>query len=441
MASGLPGYSAAPLPALPGSSRNAAWAGSDHTSSLQDPKGFNWLVLTLNSRASASTSLPIFYQGDVISGQVDVDVPKSGSIKGISVKITAGTILVSMSQEEQLFIDTETDLWTPSMPLPDGSKVSKITKGKYYWPFSFTLPAEVEVQDQKTKKKFPLPSSFSERASMAYLDYKLVVTVKHGLFTGNQTLVTIFAYVSVTRPELPSPMLQKAYKENLPLVGPEGDPDGWHSPPPLTIQGKLFDSRTAEVTFSLALAKPLTYGRGTAIPLWLTLTGSDDQALDLLSAPTAIKLLLVRTLATGPDATSDTAHRADRCFFENVARAVFWAAEDYRGQGQRILRGEVDVKRSFRPSTLFPWVHHLCASYHLDLQPFEVAGFVATVPKSVPLLQQKVTITNFPAVGIPVRSHAPPEYVREQGADYDRSVVLSENGNQRFFHHGGTGGI
>lgn len=63
-------------------------------------------------------------------------------------------------------------------------------------------------------------------------------------------------------------MLQKAYKENLPLVGPEGissetlgsiiyqfhigDPDGWHTLPPLVIQGKMFDSHSAEVTLSVS---------------------------------------------------------------------------------------------------------------------------------------------------------------------------------------------
>lgn len=63
-------------------------------------------------------------------------------------------------------------------------------------------------------------------------------------------------------------MLQKAYNEDLPLVGPEstvlaitsniflnlctGDPDGWHTLAPLTVQGKLFDSHAAEVTFKVS---------------------------------------------------------------------------------------------------------------------------------------------------------------------------------------------
>ena len=73
------------------------------------------------------------------------------------------------------------------MSLPDGSNVTKLAKGRYSWPFSLTLPAEVEVQDQKMKKRFLLPTSFSERASTAYLDYKLIVTVKRGLLKVNHT--------------------------------------------------------------------------------------------------------------------------------------------------------------------------------------------------------------------------------------------------------------
>ncbi|KAF8123480.1 hypothetical protein EV363DRAFT_1228821 [Boletus edulis] len=431
MDSELPRYSEAPSSTTAGSSSNDARTRSEHSISLQDSKGFKWLALTVSSRAPTSASPPVFYEGDVVSGQVDLDVLKSESIRGISIKITAGTTLVG--QEEQPFLNVETDLWTPTIPLPDGSKLTKFTKGKYTWPFSFTLPAEVEVQDQKVKKMFSLPTSFSERASTAYLDYKLIVTVKRGLLKVNNTLVTTFAYVPVTRPEPSSAMLQKAYKENLPLVGPEGDPDGWHTLPPSTIQGKLFDSRTVEATLSLALAKPLTYGRGTIIPLWLTLIGDDEQALDLLSTPKAIKLLLVRSLAT-----NDTEHRTDNCFFENVARAVLWAPENYRGQGQRILQGEVEVKGSLKPSTLFP---RFTISYNLDFHPFEIAGFAATAPKNGPLLSQKVTIANFPALGIPIRSRAPPEYVQEQGGDYNKSFGLLENGNQRFYHHTGAGGF
>lgn len=93
MDSELPGYSEAPLSSAAGSSSNTARAGSQHTLSLQDTKGFKWLTLQVNSRAPTPTSLPIIYEGDVISGQVDFDVLKSESIKGISIKVCPITCL------------------------------------------------------------------------------------------------------------------------------------------------------------------------------------------------------------------------------------------------------------------------------------------------------------------------------------------------------------
>ncbi|KAF9223898.1 hypothetical protein BS17DRAFT_795942 [Gyrodon lividus] len=437
MDSELPGYSPPVPPPLQsaGTSANTTQLGSQHLSSLEDSKGYKWLSLTVSSRTSDPTSPPCFYQGDTISGQVDLDVLKSESIKAITVKVTAGTTFVG--QDEEIFLKSEKELWTPSMPLPDGSKVSKFGKGKYSWPFSLVLPTEVEVQDQKTKTKFPLPATFSERASAGYLDYKLIITIKRGALRVNQTLYTNFSYVPLTRAEPPSRMIQKAFKENLPLVGPQGDPDGWHVLPPIAIQGKIFDSRFVQVALSLAFAKPLTYARGTTMPLWLTLTGDDEQALDLLSSPKAIRLLMVRSLATGADATNDDIERrADNFFLENVARGVFWAPDDASAPGKRILQGEVNVKRSLKPSTLFP---KFTIRYHMELQPFEASGFVSIAPKTNPLLRQKVTVVNFGAQGITVRSHAPPEYVQEQAADYIKSVGLLENGNQRFYHHGAPG--
>jgi hypothetical protein len=122
----------------------------------------------------------IFYEGDVISGRVYFDaVLKSESIKGISVSVTVCVVHYKLRAFQQLVfmraldhsrsdlgqpkgtavLNKETDLWTPTVSLLDGSKVTKGTRGKYTWPFSLTLPTEVEVQAQKTKKSF-LPPVF-----------------------------------------------------------------------------------------------------------------------------------------------------------------------------------------------------------------------------------------------------------------------------------------
>jgi hypothetical protein len=74
-------------------------------------------------------------------------------------------------------------LWTPR----EGDKAAAKLKGKHDWPFRFVLPKEVEVVGPQAKKGlYQLPPSFSERASPAYLDYRIVVTIKRGMLKVNQ---------------------------------------------------------------------------------------------------------------------------------------------------------------------------------------------------------------------------------------------------------------
>jgi hypothetical protein len=97
-------------------------------------------------------------------------------------QIQGGTTFVG--QEEEIFLKEEQILWTPSVT------ESKL-RGKYSWPFSFTLPEEVSVKDGQLGKKgtFRLPPNFTERASPAYIDYKIIVTIRRGFLKVNQTLV------------------------------------------------------------------------------------------------------------------------------------------------------------------------------------------------------------------------------------------------------------
>jgi len=89
--------------------------------------------------------------------------------------VTAGTILTG--QEEHIFLVIEKELWSPPTALPDGSIASKLERGRHTWPFELTLPKEVEVIDRKERKKFPLPPSFTERASPVYINYRITVFV------------------------------------------------------------------------------------------------------------------------------------------------------------------------------------------------------------------------------------------------------------------------
>lgn len=53
-------------------------------------------------------------------------------------------------------------------------------------------------------------------------------------------------------PGPPSIVRQLAYQAHSPLVGPDGDPDGWHTLAPVKIQGIVFSSRSVEVMYTVS---------------------------------------------------------------------------------------------------------------------------------------------------------------------------------------------
>jgi hypothetical protein len=59
---------------------------------------------------------------------------------------------------------------------------SRKLSGKYSYPFSFALPDNVRINNSKWVMVYPLPPKFHEKGSL-FIDYKIVVTVRHGLFS------------------------------------------------------------------------------------------------------------------------------------------------------------------------------------------------------------------------------------------------------------------
>ncbi|KAJ7126829.1 hypothetical protein C8R44DRAFT_105996 [Mycena epipterygia] len=420
----LPGYtSRAAAPAALGASR------SEHKYSLET-KGRHWLFIFVKSRSPSAASLPFFLEGDTVAGRVELDIDKSEAVKGISIGIQAGATAVG--QEEEIFLDLNQGLWPAS-----NDKSSKLAKGKYSWDFTFTLPSKVSLPNAKGIT-IATPPSFSERASPAYIDYRLTATVKRGAFKVNQTLATPFAYLPLTQPEPPSSLRQLAYKEGSELMGPDGDPAGWKVLQPVNIKGKLFEAKEVEVECILAIATPLAYTIGSPIPLVLTLKSGDDHALDTLANAKAIKLHLVRSVALGSDAMEERTERMSNAFFlSGVGQAYFWpSTEGTPEPGKRIMRGELEVKKQVKPSFLFP---RFSVRYTLELLPFATTGFtsVETSGPGKSLLSEPVKITTKHVPGIIPRSYAPPGYEKPEENDYNSAVGYLENGNQRFYHHGG----
>ncbi|THH08878.1 hypothetical protein EW145_g2410 [Phellinidium pouzarii] len=387
---------------------------TQHDYWLDNTKGKHWLSLRVFSRAPTSKTLPVFYNCDEVRGEVMMELEKPEGYKGVVVGISAENTIVG--QESEAFVDLSTTLWSPT---PSSPKLS----GSLVWPFSLTLPKEamVSISSKDPPKSYPLPPTFSERASPAYIDYKITITVKRGMFKVNQT----FAYVPRWIAPPPSSLRRLAYSDGSPLIGPEGDPEGWKNLPPVKVAGTLFDAKTVQFEATLVLGSPLSYATGSPIPLLLTLTSADAQVLDLLSQPSAISVFLTRTIAIGSTATDETApRRSNNTFLEHINRAFWWPSEEGAPQEDtRVLHGEIDVKKGMRPGFVFP---RLSIRYYLSMLPFSASGFVQTetaAPNS-PLLSEKISIVTENAPGVIPRSHAPPGFSLPWGASHSHTFKL-----------------
>ena len=76
------------------------------------------------------------------------------------------------------------------------------------------------------------------------------------------SILSAFAYVPLTRGEKPSVLRQLAYREGTPLVGPEGDPEGWKVLAPVKVAGTIFDARKVELECTVC---PLSLGERTLL--------------------------------------------------------------------------------------------------------------------------------------------------------------------------------
>ncbi|KZT01403.1 uncharacterized protein LAESUDRAFT_731262 [Laetiporus sulphureus 93-53] len=392
-----------------------------HQDVLEDSKGSACLWLNVKSRAKDPKHVPSFVGTDTITGTVEVDFDKMSSVKSVSVALMAG--ITAVGQEETSFLHIPQTLW-------DG-KISSSAKlsGKQSWPFSISIPAEASMVG-KDKRAYPLPPSFSERASPVYIEYKLVLTLRRGVLRADRTLATSILYLPLWRADPHSQMRQPTYSELASLPGPDDDLEGWKVLNTVLLTGTLFDTRQVELQCTLAIARPVCYARGSPIPLFLTITSDDDHATDLLATPAAVKLRLICTRVLGPYATEENSTPpSDRVFQETVGTAFFWPAPDgVSGTGKRTLHGELSVKMSLKPSSVFPG---FALRYHLVLLPLQAAGFVSKTPTGERLLTEEVKIAPFNAVGVVPRSFAPPGYVHVEEGDYNNSVGYLENGNQR----------
>jgi hypothetical protein len=176
-------------------------------------------------------------------------------------------------------------------------------------------------------------------------------------------LGTKILYAPLTRPDWFPPLRRECYEQGLgQLVSPAEDPTGWMTIGPTIISGRLFGIRDVSVSCTLSLAKPLAYTRGSCIPIHLSISTSDSQALDLLSSPIAPVVLVLAYLEANLESTSVkrlvgtsklTQQGDDTLFLESriVQSAVWWPDSAFvpAEKRERRLFGEIHLSSGITP--------------------------------------------------------------------------------------------
>ncbi|KAJ3785368.1 hypothetical protein GGU10DRAFT_355079 [Lentinula aff. detonsa] len=304
-----------------------------------------------------------------------------------------------------------------------------------HWPFSIHLPREVSASSGTMNyvQAYALPPTFMERNTRACIRYNLIVHISRSKFREDNNLQMAWIYIPASRPDPPSQLRQLAYQENSPLLGPEVDLKGWYTLPSAKVNGTLFKNRVIEVTLELSLAQPLSYTRGSVIPLSLTLSSTDSQALDLLSSHRALAVRLRRKVTSNraqnlaefnaPWNATQGAVSTEPII--DIAGAVWWQRPGSTSSNEtginpttlskvilhKELEGEILLSKSLKPTF---HISHFGIEYSVVVLPFDTTGFVpSTSAQKIyngPIIEQRVEImTMFPKGPRPI-SHSPPEY-------------------------------
>ncbi|KAJ4477346.1 hypothetical protein J3R30DRAFT_3291468 [Lentinula aciculospora] len=329
--------------------------------------------LVLYANTFLSKQLPTFLEGSRVDGSVKVNVENGESINAVTISIQ-GKVLSGARQH--IFLDHSQTLWPLSSTHSDGLKLESKLQGEYSWPFSIHLPKEVTLtvgsRDAPRVEVFRLPHTFMERHARASVQYEVIVRFARGLLKTDHRIIASFSYIPITRPEPPSQLRQVAYEENKNIPGPIADPQGWYTLPPAQIQGKLFNRQSVDLFCTLSLALPLSYTRGSVIPLHLVIQTNDIQALETLSSPRAIICRLRRTLRYNK--TVDPKLRKDE--FEHSELATWWPCVESpppeKETFKRSLNGEIALSPDLKPTIS---IARFQIEYTVVLFPFDANSF------------------------------------------------------------------
>ncbi|KAH9052920.1 hypothetical protein EDB83DRAFT_1179253 [Lactarius deliciosus] len=366
--------------------------GTKHQYALRGTKGNvrPWLSLILASRSPKPELLPLFVGKDVISGAVELDLPKPETIREVRIAPGRSRERVPTLPRNRVPFSRCHRPWQTHR----GNSLDRfLIRSNLYSPKMLLFTSPTGPWFTLSRRGFTRKESYTSTT-------RLVVTVRRGKFSGDTSLVSDFCYFPETTAERPSTLREKAYLNptQLDIPTPTLDPGGWKLLP--SVKAVLVPNTA--VTLQLSIANPLSFALGTPIPLFLEVRNSEATYFD----PESIDIRLVRALVTR--GLTGGIRKLD------VARAVLWPAQGSSLHSTK-LWGEIFVEKCLTPSFDFS---NCTVRYSIVLYPRH------TPDKSErePLLSEEVLLTLHRAVGVVPRPQAPPGII-PQPIEHKRSVT------------------
>ncbi|KAH7925635.1 hypothetical protein BV22DRAFT_421338 [Leucogyrophana mollusca] len=357
---------------------------TEHTYSILNTRQSAWVTLRVNSMARSASQVPVFVEGVNVCGAVDFDLPSNNAVRSATLSLTGRILSGSTDSDVQTFLDHRQVMeWSMDEPARRASRrffgggSSGMPAGKFTCPFVFKLPEEVYLSSKPHGPSHPykLPPSFADRFVRDMVRYELSVLIKQAKFISHTEVGTVIYFTPLIRPKPASLLRQISYQEHSPLLGPDLDPDGWHTLPAVNAAGRIFNVRDVEVNCTLSLAKPLCYSRGSILPFHIVLHSEDEQALDLLASPQALDVRLHRAVGL-PSQTSLREGSEEAFKFRHtnmfVQSAVLWMSTHGSDHSTRHLEGEIPLPNDLKPSAC---VRDFVIAYSVVLLPFSATAF------------------------------------------------------------------
>ncbi|KZT58591.1 hypothetical protein CALCODRAFT_482216 [Calocera cornea HHB12733] len=383
------------------------------------------LSLRCKSRAKVASHKPVWFDGDVIEGGVQLMLHKATHVEEVIFRVR-GRIAPPETGRPDIFWSTAETLWkapadcsSPRSPVSKLFRSQDLPAGNHHWPIALQLPLQVRVDTVSGWKSLPLPPSFRKQHPSALLEYEIMITAYRGILREAYTLIVPFVFLPRSSPQYPLGRVHPSM--GTLLIGPADETtsfDSTHTSSSLTsafsatstspitpltpntpeyyisletqhrsVEGTVFSIRPVTVDIRVLFRAPLIYARNTPIVCTIVLQSSDPMALDLLAAPDSIRIQLEQKVTVAGDQVWNDVLETGTVQFrrhETVSSPISPAG----GIRTKTLQGIVHVPRETKPT--FSFITFVL-EHVLSLQ-FSPACFTPTDGKAIPKINQSIQI-------------------------------------------------